>query len=750
MVKRIKHKICLKPIGKIELDANGNPIGPLTKEDSIILEFNKKKEEEEEKRDKEIKLLNDTTIDLIFKSIAKYNTEAAKSQTGTCTKLRSLLEFAYAYYNNPSLKFEAHNPKDIGDSLYNNMENYYKQHNSSLYNIATELRKQLNYYVHNAATCIPSTEIVFDFIRKTTQILNPIFNRKVELEDSEHMLSILDINPEQQHAVDCNDRTILVNAGPGTGKTYLIVDRIIHSARLSGEKKIIGISFTNESAKELRKRFEYKIFATKDICHLDKVKITTLHSFLYSQLKEFYSESDIPFEYDFIDDETYRQIKEDYRNDMNLVKAYLDDNNLFTFDDVINVFSKTLVDTPKLIEYLSQNIYEIIIDEAQDLDEKCYKILKQIHDYSKTLRIFAVGDPRQNIFGFRGGSLKNFTGVGFSPTKFSLRKSYRCPNNILEFVNKLKFEDGDFEDLYNDTNIGEAPSHNEYYDEKEEAEKIALEIAKIKKNNDNINYSDISILLPDRYSFSTYNEQLSRNNIPYKNFGGTKEIKPIVSEFLNLIGAINHKKHCLLQLLNYNEIAYQYNCQKGISYEKIFSELRNNMEFKTIYNIIKNPTYKSFIEIADEYIKAALHFITNEDIVILHNFCNKLDKYQITSYSEIRKLVSPNAEDFTDFYHYPNTKIDSCKLKTNDAVTISTIHSAKGKEWAIVFIPRLAYGLFPSRKDNLNEATKKFYVACTRCKQKLYLSYAYHYYNSKGSLYPFKKSMFLELLEQEK
>jgi DNA helicase-2/ATP-dependent DNA helicase PcrA len=98
----------------------------------------------------------------------------------------------------------------------------------------------------------------------------------------------------------------------------------------------------------------------------------------------------------------------------------------------------------------------------------------------------------------------------------------------------------------------------------------------------------------------------------------------------------------------------------------------------------------------------------------------KIDKYDI---NEISVSLSPNNEDFTMFYRKTADFTFEKEIKENDYVTLSTIHSAKGKEWDYVIIPGLSQDTFPRyNTDDLNAELKKFYVACTRTLRKLYFT----------------------------
>ena len=696
-------------------------------------------------------------------------------------KTRQLLEFAFRFALNPRLNFPPN--KNINatttDTLCQNMTKYYANHDNRFEKVAHQIRVNLNNFIHIYSTNQVNDKQVVDILNKTRSIMNSIFGRNTVAPNIPIQPSIFDVNKEQEVAVTSKWRETLVHAGPGTGKTFLIVDRIIHSLRESGNRKIVGLAFSNEAARNLRSRFEYKIFGTTDFDKYNLVSISTIHSFAFNSLKSYYESDGKEFSYDIIDETEFEKIKTKFNDNKQLINDYIAENNLLTFDMIIETCLNELSkDDHQFAQYIASQVYEIVVDEAQDLTPKDCEILSKIFSASDDLKLFVVGDQRQNIYAFREGSMKNLINAGFVNLKtnhYALKRSYRCPDSVCKFVNGIIFSDCKNHPIENPANPGDDLSLVRTNDETDEIEFIINKIKEL-KNKPGFAWSDVAVLLSSSYSFEKYAVALNGAQIPFKTFGGKCELKPEIQSFIYLLGAIEKKKYPLQQFfaqMDYDAFpkdASFANLNFAKTKELLEAVDANKPYLELITNYISRSTNKlkdeesPIIEIDFPIGKILKDYIVvssvDKDVAdLLQQFVQIVEQHNISSHTELKQTISPYSNDFEPFYDKPtNIKSEALKDGDNDFVSISTIHSAKGKEWLYVFVPNLTNDLFPrynrnpSNTNHLIDELKKFYVACTRTKQSLFLSspisYIVNTYRGPWEKTGQAASMFVEGLPQ--
>jgi len=309
-----------------------------------------------------------------------------------------------------------------------------------------ELIKKLNKFSHHTDKNLTDKELE-NMLEKLNFILESIFsmkNNSYKMNRAAEKLDALDgLNDEQKAAVLSGSRLTLINAGPGTGKTHLIIHRILASVQQYPENKIIALSFTNQAANELKSKLEYYLFGMEGIDR-NRFFTGTIHSFAFDTVRSYYKEVlKKEYDYEIIDEEEFKNIQQEFHSNKSAIQNFLEEHHLLTFDMILMDFKKMLKEENGFKSFVTRNIQEVIIDEAQDLDKKQYDIFLEIFKDSKTLRLFLVGDQRQNIFDFNGGSLDNLqkTFAEVEIKTYDLKISYRCPNRVLELVNSFRFED---------------------------------------------------------------------------------------------------------------------------------------------------------------------------------------------------------------------------------------------------------------------------------------------------------------------
>jgi len=275
------------------------------------------------------------------------------------------------------------------------------------------------------------------------------------------------LNEQQRDAVLCKADIVYVEAGPGTGKTHMLTSKLIDVIMTSPTpQKIVALSYTNTAARQIGDRFRKK---------LEQVGITkeyslfsgTIHSFCYRMMKRFSKE----FDYTILDDEELMELAEDISKQygerystfqiLSCLKSYpvsLPDDvqqsihaakdafKVISVQDILRLFIESLDSNPAFRSYIAGEVTVMAFDEAQDLSEQHYSILEKMMGSNPSMKVFLVGDPRQNIFDFNGGSYKNLDGFlsrHHDHVVKSLTITYRCGQAIADYVNGFKFTDCD-------------------------------------------------------------------------------------------------------------------------------------------------------------------------------------------------------------------------------------------------------------------------------------------------------------------
>lgn len=698
-------------------------------------------------------IVPEDVVDQIYDELAKL--ENSKRSNEQIMHLRVLLEFAFALRLHPSIRFEE---RVSYTSLHENIEAYYKLYPKELSakSIVTDVRLRLNNIVHNSIFREITDRELRDLHHKVRTILDGLFYRDTVSKMKAEEPSIFDVNNEQLDAVESSSNVILVNAGPGTGKTHLIVDRMIKSAEKSGNKTVVALAYTNEAAKQLRERYIYTIFGTEDYGNVDNIQICTIHSFAFNTLKAYSEKLSGTFDYEVIDESDESEICQEFNGNAVLVSEYMKDNRLLTFNGILAMFYETLTNNSEMQEYVVDNISEIILDEAQDASVMAAKVLKKIYDMaSGQIKIFLVGDQRQNIFAFNSGSLLNFKKVGFIPREYNLHRCYRCPKSILGYVNSFHFSDCRNEPLYN-SNIDPSdklPECVEFMNEDDEAAGIVSKIISLKKSLE-IDYKDIAVLMNNSNLFPTYGRVCNEKGIPFVYHGGKSDLLPSIKRLLHYLGALESNKHSLKKFLSFLDVSFAPNMSFNSEDQVLEYALTKSSHAKRFVPLVKK--YRAILQSGtiDYTMSDAIDEYANltEDASIIKDFSLAVKSLSINSYKDLKLKIGPGVKSFEKFYYRP--KDVKSKIESDDCINISTIHSAKGGEWKYVFVIGMTDGKMPAYlrsnevKDYIaheNNELKKFYVACTRAIGQLYLSWTKSYTVGKYTFNNRRMSKFLSL-----
>lgn len=595
------------------------------------------------------------------------------------------------------------------------------------------------------------------------------------------------LNPAQYEAVTTIDGPILVVAGAGTGKTRVIEYRVLYLVSKGiSPQSILLLTFTRRAAREMLSRaarhnklceyiyggtfhsFGFSIiseFATalgykRPISFLDEADSEEIIYRLAIKLgytekkKRFPTKTTLKsvISASFNRGESIENVLlKDYPHFLHLAKniehlkeeyvKYKINHNLLDYDDLL-IYLRLLLLKEPIRKRLSERFRYIMVDEFQDTNKIQAEIVYLLGKEHKN--VMAVGDDAQSIYGFRGARYENmfeFLDIFPKAKIIKLEENYRSTQPILNLANavieraKKKYT----KVLVAKREEKEKPKLFIFKDPQNEAEWVAEKIIELR--NEGIPLHHIGVLFRSLYLGRPLEIALSKRLIPYKVYGGIRFI-----ETAHIKDLISHIKIIANPL---DELAWQRVLMliEGIgpkTADKIINEIIKNGNFKEVlFSFSKNPRYGIGIKKLFEALKeASIERLSVAEIVsILSDYYmpileRKYDDYQRrASDIESLKQIAMGYKSIETFL-VELIAIEPAEKSIDDIITLyedeqpvilSTIHSAKGLEWDIVFIIGLADGHFPvshnvMSEEELEEERRLFYVAITRAKTKLYLS----------------------------
>ncbi len=454
--------------------------------------------------------------------------------------------------------------------------------------------------------------------------------------------------------------------------------------------------------------------------------------------------------------------------------------NSLDFDDLLLKATKLLKDNKEVREYYQDKWQYVHIDEYQDTNEVQYLMSRLLSE--KTRNICVVGDADQNIYSWRGANLKNILNFekDYPNAKIVLlEENYRSTQNILEAANEIikKNVYRPDKNLFTKNKTGEKISLYEALDENDEADHVAVKVLELLDGNQDsasdgslsglegpaltlgpsacerplgekslmpsVTPSDIAILYRANFQSRALEEAMLSYNIPYQVLGvkffERKEIKDTLAY---LRAALNPESLSdIRRIINFPG--------RGIgktTIAKLFAGEKENLPIKmkikidNFYNTLEEIKQKIKESCASEAVKFAvkksgieleLQSGTEEDLERLENIkelATLAVKYDNLENGEgIEKLL----EDASLASDQDSMMITQNKKEEINAIKLMTVHAAKGLEFKYVFVTGLEDGLFPHQRQNESTTTegreeerRLFYVALTRAKEKLFLSFA--------------------------
>jgi len=567
-----------------------------------------------------------------------------------------------------------------------------------------------------------------------------------------------DLNQEQQKAVFQTDGPMIILAGAGSGKTRVITYKVIYliSSGVDPEN-ILCVTFTNKAANEMKERIK-KSLAGFNLKLSNKPTVTTFHSLcarilriegknlgisnkflIYDEqeqidtIKEAMKSIDIsPKEYkpssilniisqaknELVNENEYANfarghIQSKAAQIYPIYQKILKENCALDFDDLLFKTVELFNQFPEiLLKY--QNLFRyVLIDEYQDTNRAQYVLTKMLA--RKNNNICVVGDFSQSIYSWRGADFQNlikFKEDYKNVTTFELSQNYRSTQNILDAASSVisKNTSHPVLNLWTNNINGEDIMIYEATNEHDESDFIVNRITNIKYLYPDLNFSDFAVLYRTNAQSRVLEEVFLHQSIPYVLIGGTrfyerKEIKDILAYLKVLANSNDSVSLKRIEKLGKGRFA------KFLEFQK--KEIEDKKTIEIMDEALKETGYLSLYDEKDEEDRQRLENIKELRSVALE-FTNLIQFLENVSLVEQEYMPD----------HPGQLKEDK-----KNAVSLMTLHGAKGLEFPIVFMIGMEEGLFPHsralmNKDDLEEERRLCYVGMTRAKQKLFLSFA--------------------------
>ncbi|MCR2039915.1 UvrD-helicase domain-containing protein [Campylobacter helveticus] len=612
------------------------------------------------------------------------------------------------------------------------------------------------------------------------------------------------LNESQKEAVRHIDGAMLILAGAGSGKTKTITTRLAYLIDEVGipAQNTLTLTFTNKAAMVMKTR-ALELIREKDasplLCTFHKFGLMFLRlhiarlgrkndfvvidsddvkkilkeiigaekdnvNFIMSEISRFKNmgfNADMVFEEveKYKDDEQnykkYFKLATCYKNYQNYLLRY----NFVDFDDLL-LLTCFLLEDEEFAKIQSQIYRYIMVDEYQDTNFLQHKILKSLCKSHENLCV--VGDDDQSIYSWRGAKVENILNFQneFEKVKLvKLEQNYRSVGTILKAANELIAHNQKRlgKTLICTKDEGDEIEICACEDEREESAMVARKIKALLDGG--VKMDEIAVLFRVNALSRALEEALMKEKIPYLLLSGMRfyeraEIKDMIA-YLRLINnleddfsfkrIINRPKRgfgeVALQKLEKHAQMHQISlfealCNlegSGVFSQKLQNELRDFVE--NIKSLRELSSLKEVIEQLDERFKFKEFYEkqneSEDKIANINEFCaslkDRIENENIESLEEILSEISLLSE----------------QDKTHKGVCIMSVHTSKGLEFDYVFVIGLEMGFFPVGYDNIEEERRLAYVAFTRAKKRLSLSYVNSRFH-QGSRAYLQKSCFLE------
>lgn len=611
------------------------------------------------------------------------------------------------------------------------------------------------------------------------------------------MTPTINLSPTQELIASHTDGALLVKASAGSGKTRVLTERIKRLTKLTN-RKILGITFTNKASEEIKERLQTEIDISEHLF------VGTFHGFCeyvirnhgsamgYEEMPQIFSNAEdrlklietailltpsIKMIYEGYSEQRERdklkynvleviskikrevildedlEVKIGNEKTILLYKKYqeiMSSHNAIDFDDLLLITYQLFIFNPKIASLYKRNFEYICVDEAQDMNRAQYMLLKSLTG-DEHKNVMLVGDPQQSIYGFNGSNsnfmIKDFI-EDYSPQIIELKENYRNSKVVLELANKIMPNSTSLENIATE-GICEITSFNSDFEESGWIFSKIEELVNLKFHEQiegEISYDKIAILARNKYVLAPIEKLLVDKNIPYY-YKTSAEGLAFESQAVDILNLALQIK------INPKDGLHRYQLLRKLNKKRLNT-------LSDITNSLQNGLYKDVLQTVIELNLDGSDF--KKGIGLLKRKFDDPQNYINVNENE-RTMMCDDIEDLLNHWHIYSMKTENISLsafrnamalgQTNKnvekhGIALSTVHTMKGQENEIVFLMGMNEGTFPDYRAKTNSEKEQeknnFYVAITRAKRFLYITYPLQKMTPWGTAKNYQISSFLK------
>jgi len=605
---------------------------------------------------------------------------------------------------------------------------------------------------------------------------------------------LADLNPAQREAVLTTEGPVLVIAGAGSGKTRVLTHRVAHLLAAVGAKpqEILGITFTNKAANEMRERLErllpsgvrdlwiltfhaacgrilrreaprlgyrtnFTIYDQADQIRLTKQCLEELERDpkrfvprgIHFQISNAKNQLISPEEYRSRVASFYDQTVADVYD---LYQRRLFASNAVDFDDILMLTVDVLERFPEALERWQKAFGYVLVDEYQDTNHAQYRLLQLLA--AKHQNLFAVGDPDQSIYAFRGADIRNIMEFerDFPGTKtIPLEQNYRSTNNILSAANGVIRHNRERKEknLWSELGEGEPVRVIEVEDEHAEARFVAANIVALVEEG--FSGQEIAVFYRTNAQSRVLEDVLVRQGVAYQVIGGPRfyeraEIKDLVAylqvidnpyDAVSLQRIANRPRRgigdsSLARLQSYADShgislweATEFAEEAGVG----AAPQKAVAQFRTLIQSLQSGALDmSVAELIERVLdqSGTMAALEAERTIEAQGRQENLQELVGVAHEYQETAPEPN---LSSFLQEVSLYSDQDAIRGEGSlVTLMTIHNAKGLEFRAVFLIGMEEGIFPHSRsieeNSIEEERRLAYVGMTRARERLTLLHA--------------------------
>ena len=605
---------------------------------------------------------------------------------------------------------------------------------------------------------------------------------------------LADLNPAQREAVLTTEGPVLVIAGAGSGKTRVLTHRVAHLLAAVGAKpqEILGITFTNKAANEMRERLErllpsgvrglwiltfhaacgrilrreaprlgyrtnFTIYDQADQIRLTKQCLEELERDpkrfvprgIHFQISNAKNQLISPDEYRSRVASFYDQTVADVYD---LYQRRLFASNAVDFDDILMLTVDVLERFPEALERWQKAFGYVLVDEYQDTNHAQYRLLQLLA--AKHQNLFAVGDPDQSIYAFRGADIRNIMEFerDFPGTKtIPLEQNYRSTNNILSAANGVIRHNRERKEknLWSELGEGEPVRVIEVEDEHAEARFVAANIVALVEEG--FSGQEIAVFYRTNAQSRVLEDVLVRQGVAYQVIGGPRfyeraEIKDLVAylqvidnpyDAVSLQRIANRPRRgigdsSLARLQSYADShgislweATEFTEEAGVG----AAPQKAVAQFRTLIQSLQSGALDmSVAELIERVLdqSGTMAALEAERTIEAQGRQENLQELVGVAHEYQETAPEPN---LSSFLQEVSLYSDQDAIRGEGSlVTLMTIHNAKGLEFRAVFLIGMEEGIFPHSRsieeNSIEEERRLAYVGMTRARERLTLLHA--------------------------